>query len=234
MQVEIINKDQVFELFRQWGMFASVCYDTKTNKPEKIAMNCLESGHTSGSRSQYINFKISGVPRSTVDQMVRHEVGVCKNVQSFRYVNKENLHLAIPIEIEDNAELLKEYFEYEDKVGNFYQKIYDYVKKKTGNTSRATEQARHVLPISTETSFCIGFTLEAFIHLCHTRLCSRAEDEIRNLVKAMRNELLTILPQMTDYLVPQCEYLMWCPEANGCGRYPSRDVVKAVMRKRTS
>lgn len=40
----------------------------------------MASGHFSGSRGDYIKFLVTEVPRFTVDQAVRHEVGVFKNV----------------------------------------------------------------------------------------------------------------------------------------------------------
>ena len=109
MKVELLNKDEVKELFKHFGRTACVCYDTKTNTPEKIGKHCMRSGHFSGSRSRYFEFLITECPRLTIDQAVRHEQGVCKNVQSFRYVDKNNFAYEVPVEIVDNKELLRKY-----------------------------------------------------------------------------------------------------------------------------
>ena len=90
MNVTILNPDQAKELFYWWGMTSKVCYDTKTNNPAAIGKHCMKSGHFSGSRSQYILFQVDNCPRFTIDQIVRHEEGVMKNVQSFRYVCKNS------------------------------------------------------------------------------------------------------------------------------------------------
>lgn len=231
-KVTIINPEQTVKLFHYWGEFASVCYDTKNVKPEKIGKHCLKSKHFSGSRSQYIIFRIEDCPRDTVDQLVRHEDGVCKNVRSFRYVDESNFNCEMPTEIKDNPELVRRWEKHMDDVKALYADIQKYVYEKTGKKERANEQARKCLPIHTDTALCIGLDVEAIIHLCHTRLCVRTEEEHRELVKLMRDEVLKLLPELKNYLVPQCQYLMWCPEGKGCGAYPSReDVAKLLAEK---
>ena len=62
----------------------------------------MNSGHTSGSRGDFIKFLVEDVPRFTVDQAVRHSVGVFTNVRSFRYVGQEGFYYEVPVEITDN------------------------------------------------------------------------------------------------------------------------------------
>lgn len=226
MKVELLNPEEVKNLFKNWGEVAAVCYDTKTSKPENIGKHCMKSGHTSGSRGTYFIFKVSDVPRSVTDQIVRHEVGVFKNVQSFRYVGKDNFSYEIPKEIEQNEELLSKYISHMNDTMELYSEIQNYVQEKTGNKERANEQARYVLPMSTHSSFVIGFDIEALIHFMHKRLCVRAEDITRKVAIAMKKEVLNILPELEDKLVPHCQYLMWCPENKGCGAYPNKDELR--------
>ncbi len=217
MNCKIINEDEVKNLFTQWGKFASVCYDTKTENYDKIGFHCLKSGHFSGSRSQYINFIIEDCPRAILDQLVRHEQGVCKNVQSFRYVDKNSFAYEIPKEIVDNDVLIKKYHSHMMNTLSLYSEIQDYVKNKTNSQERANEQARYVLPMATHSSVAIGFTVEAFIHLCNVRLCNRTEDVHRQLVKMMRDKVVEILPELEDYLAPKCVTAGYCEETHGCG-----------------
>lgn len=67
MKVELLNPEEVKNLFKNWGEVAAVCYDTKTSKPENIGKHCMKSGHTSGSRGTYFIFKVSDVPRFCYD-----------------------------------------------------------------------------------------------------------------------------------------------------------------------
>ena len=115
MKVTIINPEEAKELFHYWGEASACCYNTETDTPEKIGKGCMYSNHFSGSRARYILFMIEDCPRFTIDQAVRHEVGVMKNVQSFRYVNKDSFAYEIPSEIYSNGFLTKKYIERNSK-----------------------------------------------------------------------------------------------------------------------
>lgn len=225
MNVKLLNPEDISKILEGWGNFARTCYNTSEGVPnEKIGKHCLESGHFSGSRSRYIEFLITDCPRFLIDQLIRSEVGTCKNVQSFRYVSKDNFSYEIPSEILDNDELVREYIAHmEDTVG-LYDKINFYVMMNTGSVERANEQSRYVLPMSTHGSVAIGMTIESFINLCHKRLCVRSEDLQTLLVSKMRDLVNDIEPEFKPYLVPQCNFLTWCPEKKSCGRYPKKGV----------
>lgn len=230
MKVELLNKEEVKELFKHFGMTASVCYDTKTNSPEKIGKHCMNSGHFSGSRSRYFEFKITDVPRFTIDQAVRHEIGVCKNVQSFRYVDKNSFAYEIPNEILDNQDLLNKYHQHMLNTIELYSDIQEYVHNKTGRQERANEQARYVLPMATHSAFILCLDIEALIHLMNKRLCVRTEDVFRKMAIAMKNEVLSVLPELKDVLVPHCQSLLWCPENKMCcGAYPTKEQLKDII-----
>lgn len=230
MKVTILNPEETTRLFEYWGKASCVCYDTETNTPEKVGKHCFNSGHFSGSRSRYILFLVEDCPRFTIDQAVRHEIGVIKNVQSFRYVGKDSFVYEIPVEIKDNAELLAKYHAHMAKTMELYSEIQDYVFDKTGSHERANEQARHVLPISTHADFVIGMTVEALIHFENSRLCVRAEDKIRELAIGIKNVTLELLPELKEKLVPNCQALLWCPEGKAsCGAYPTKKQLKQMI-----
>ena len=229
--VTILNPEEVKNLFEDWGEFTSVCYDTQSNNPQAIAKSCLESGHFSGGRWKYIVFQIQNCPRFVIDQLVRHEQGVVKNVQSFRRVNKENFSCAIPDLIKDDNELLADYWKHMRSTMKLYEKIQNHVYYSTHDLGTATEQARYVLPMATESAVNIAFTLEGFIHFCHLRLCVKTESRHRGLATEMRKAVLEILPELEDVLVAQCNYLMWCPEKNGCGLYLNKNQVQEKLNE---
>lgn len=226
MEVSLLNPDQAKELFHWWGMASKVCYDTKTNKPQAIGKHCMNSGHFSGSRSQYILFQVDNCPRFVIDQCVRHEEGVMKNVQSFRYVGKNSFAYEMPSEISCNSLLVERYTEHMTNTIALYEDIQSFVLSKTNSQERANEQARYVLPMSTHSSFVIGMDIEALIHYCNARLCVRTEDVHRELAKKIRNSVLEVLPELKDKLVPNCQHLLWCPESKGCGAYPTKNELK--------
>ena len=230
MQITILNPEEAAKLFEYWGKASCVCYDTETETPEKIGKGCMNNGHFSGSRARFILFKVEGCPRFTIDQVVRHEIGVMKNVQSFRYVNKDSFAYEIPVEIKDNEELLAKYHAHMMNAMDLYSEIQDYVFEKTESHERANEQARYVLPISTHADFVIGMTVEALIHFENMRLCVRAEDKIRELALAIKKSVLEILPELDGKLVPNCQAFLWCPEGRAsCGAYPTRNELKKII-----
>ena len=230
MKVTVLNPEETTKLFEYWGKASCVCYDTETETPEKIGKGCMNSGHFSGSRGRFILFKVEGCPRFTIDQVVRHEVGVMKNVQSFRYVGKDSFAYEIPVEIMDNEALLEKYHVHMMNIMDLYSEIQEYVLNKTGSQERANEQARYVLPISTHADFVIGMTVEALIHFANMRLCVRAEDKIRVLALSVKKAVLELLPELKDKLVPNCQALLWCPEGRrSCGAYPTRNKLKKII-----
>jgi thymidylate synthase (FAD) len=230
LKVTILNPEETTRLFEYWGKASCVCYDTVTNTPEKVGKGCMNSGHFSGSRGRYILFKVEGCPRFCIDQAVRHEDGVMKNVQSFRYVSKDSFAYEVPSEITDNEQLLARYHDHMMKTMELYTEIQEYVFNKTNSHERANEQARHVLPISTHADFVIGMTVEALIHFANVRLCVRAEDKIRELAMGLKKVTLELLPELKDKLVPNCQALLWCPEGHAsCGAYPTKKQLKQMI-----
>ena len=204
MKVTILNPEEAKNLFHYWGLFSKECYGTETDDAAKVGRGCFYSNHFSGSRSQYIIFKVEDVPRLLADQAVRHEQGVAKNVASFRYIDESSFAYSVPPEITDNPELLQKYHNHMMNTLELYMEIQKYVYNKTGIHERANENARYVLPMATHTTFVIGMTVEALIHFCQMRLCVRAEQPIRELAGLMRDAVLEILPELKARLVPKC------------------------------
>jgi thymidylate synthase (FAD) len=63
------------------------------------------------------------------------------------------------------------------------------------------EDARYLLPNACETSLYLSCNLRELIHLANERLCSRAQWEIRDLVKQM---VSLVDPELQFMLVPKC------------------------------
>ena len=224
-QVTLMNKSDVEHFIRRHGEFACVCYDTPIGQADKVGEHCLKSGHLSGSRHLYFVFKLKNIPRFTVDQLVRHEVGVVKNVQSLRYVTKGNLdkidegfNIYIPPELRDNIEDRWEFERTEDYLNIVYRRLVKAQRYMT-NKERANEIARTLIPIGVATECSFACNLEGLINLANKRLCNRAERPIHVLVKMMVNEVIAVEPRYKEFLVPQCKKLGYCPEMKGCGMY---------------
>lgn len=229
MKVELLNKDEVKNLFTNWGTFACKCYNTPKKLAKKVGESCLGSGHFSGSRCEHFKFEIEGISRACSLQLNRHTEGVVLNQQSQRYVNMNDTNFVIPPSIEKNEEAKQLYLKLIQESKNTYEQIQRLLLLDDRTKEQANEDARFALLESCETCGAWGFTLEALIHFMNLRLCSRAQWEIRELARKMRICVLEVLPELEELLVPQCQAMMYCPEHKGCGLYPSKEEMKGFL-----
>ena len=230
MKVELLNKEEVQDLFKTWGTFSRVCYDTKTSKPENIGKHCFKAKHFSGSRATYIKFELKDVPRSTIDQLARKTVGMVINVRSQRYCDESNFDMYIPSQVK-NDETLKSIWEnHIESTRLAYQETKRILNEKLGYTGeKANEIARGILPIDTYSQCVVGFTIEGLIDFMNKRLCTRSQLPIRRLANKMKLEVLEVLPELADSLVPTCESQLFCSEVHPCGKAPTKEEVLAIM-----
>ena len=214
-KVKLINKDEVSNFIERQGRFSAVCYNTNTKYAEKVGEKCLESGHLSGSRHLYMVFEIKNVPRSAVDQLVRHTQGFVTNVQSLRYCNKDGkISLYASPEIEKDIYLTQALHNYEAQVQANYNYFQINMKNEGYTNEQANEIARTVIPIGVATECNVAVNLECLIHLANVRLCNRAELPIRTIVKEMVRQVVEVEPRYKPFLVPNCKKLGYCPEGD--------------------
>lgn len=255
MRVELINVEAVKDLYKNHGLFACCCYATPDRYAEKVGESCQKSGHTSGSRCEYIKFRIYDVDRGTAEQIMRHEVGVkvpieeqdnyyfgdvvdinpsniVKNMASFRYIDKDGFTYTTPQNINAIEDAKKSYDHLMETINASRKEIKEILEQNGVPPKKATEDANFVLPRATNTTLTIGFTPEALINFMHKRLCVRAQDEIRDVAVAMKKEIENVLPDFAKRLEPQCQYLLWCPEGGmSCNAYPTKEKLKELMAK---
>ena len=250
MEVKILNPEVLKSLSHNHGVFACTCYNTPEKYADRVGKSCGENGHMSGSRCEYIKFRLTNIDRGTAEQCMRHEIGVSvpfeemdnysfadyselvvdvspdqivKNMGSFRYIDKDGFTYTTPREIEDNRRAKLEYDTLMTSIDNIRGRIQQTLEDGGVDKRRAVECANFVLPRATENTLTIGFTPEALIHFMHKRLCTRAQPEIRKQAIAMKMAVAEINPEFAKELVPHCDHLLWCPEGNmSCGRRPTK------------
>lgn len=220
-KVKLVNGEEVKNFIKKHGEFAAICYDTPKEKAEAVGLHCLKSGHFSGSRHLHFVFELENVPRSAVDQIVRHNIGFVTNVQSLRYCNKDGkVSIYMAPELVDNPYMIKTIQDQENIVNAQYNYIQGYLEEGHIKGEKANEIARTILPIGISTSCNIAVNIECLAHLANVRLCTRAELPIRTIVKEMVNQVISVEPRYKFLLVPQCKKLGYCPENNKeCARY---------------
>lgn len=220
-KVRLVNGAEVKSFIKKHGEFAAICYNTPKEKAEVVGMHCLKSGHFSGSRHLHFVFELENIPRSAVDQLVRHNIGFVTNVQSLRYCNKDGkVSIYAAPELLDNPYMMKTIQDQENIVNAQYNYIQSHLEDSNIKGEKANEIARTILPIGISTSCNIAVNIECLIHLANVRLCTRAELPIRTIVKQMVDQVVEVEPKYKFLLVPQCKKLGYCPEGNKeCPRY---------------
>ena len=257
--VTLLNPEVVRDLYKNHGEFACACYNTHPRHAERVGAACQDSGHMSGSRCEYIKFKITGLDRGTAEQCMRHEIGtniplnmldnysfedvlddvvnipadqIVKNCASFRYIDKTGFEWETPFSLRKCPPARAEYDALMKHINEKRVVIKELLMEAGCSPKQATQDANFVLPRATTTELIIGFTPEALIHFCHKRMCVRAQEQICEIAYKMRYAVTKVSPRFATELKPQCEYLLWCPEQRGsCGRYPSKDQLKEIMNE---
>lgn len=258
MRVEIINKEDLIDLYKNHGLFACTCYDTPDKYADKVGKSCMKDGHTSGSRTEYIKFRLYDIDRGTAEQIMRHEIGtdyewntysyqdrieimldvnpnnIIKNMQSFRYVDKNGFTYTIPKNIQENNKAKKLYEELMEQIDLTRAAIKELLLDSGVKKEKAIEDSNFVLPRATNLTLTIGFTPEALIHFMHKRLCVRAQDEIRAVAIEMKKVVKELLPEYAKQLMPHCQHLLWCPEGEKmtCGAYPRKEELIEMLSKK--
>lgn len=176
----------------------------------KLIKRVISSGHYSTIEHIQISFAISNISRACSHQLVRHR-HMSFSQKSQRYVKeKGQFEYLTPETIEKNSELKEKFDNFMRKVSEFYIELTE--------AGIPAEDARAVLPNAAATSMVASLNLREMIHLANLRLCTRAQKEIRMLVKKMCGELIKEEPWLKDYLVPKCDRLGYCDEDKSCGR----------------
>ena len=219
-------------LFKRWGLFSCICYNTPLSQAIPVGKHCLSSGHFSGSRHVYYAFHVD-LPRSSADQVVRHEQGTTKNMQSQRYVNKSNFDYYTSSDIKANPQAKEKYDATMKLIQEAYNDITSILAEVGLHGEQANEQARGVLPMDVESKLALALNIEGLIHLAHKRLCLRTQEHTRKIVAMIIDEVLKVSPELKEYLVPQCEAMFYCPENHkGCPRMKSGHMINKDELKR--
>ena len=170
----------------------------------KLIERVISSGHYSTIEHIQVSFAISNVSRACTHQLVRHR-HMSFSQKSQRYVKeKGQFDYLIPPTIERNPELKEKFVNFMSEISDKYQEFID--------AGIPAEDSRAVLPNATATSMVASLNLRELIHIANLRLCSRAQYEIRMMVKGMCDALTAEEPWLKPYLVAKCDRYGFCDE----------------------
>ena len=170
------------------SQIASICYDSDPKNPLGLVKHLYRNGHHSCFEHIYFTFKIEGISRACSHQLVRHRH--CSFTQrSQRYCSEDGFDYVIPdtinpLHFATDMVSLKFWYEHYQAQGV------------------PNEDARYILPNACATSLYLSCNLRELIHIANERLCTRAQWEIRELVKEM---VALVDPELQFMLVPKCK-----------------------------
>lgn len=223
MSVKLISKPQ--NILKTVYTACRTCYSALSpeeinasaddeEKMLKLIERVISSGHYSTIEHIQLSFAISNISRACTHQLVRHR-HMSFSQKSQRYVKeKGDFDYIIPSQIAANAELKEKFEKHMQEVAQLYQEFVE--------SGIKAEDARAILPNATASSMVASLNLRELIHLANLRLCTRAQLEIRTLIKKMCDEVIKEEPWLKSHLVPKCERLGYCDEDKSCGRMPQR------------
>ena len=147
------------------------------------------------------------------------------SVRSQRYCNESRSEPVFPASTDEDQDGI---------IADAYDYAWDAYDRLIEN-GVAKEDARMVLPNGASTELYISANARALIEASHLRLCSRAQQEIRNMFDLMKKEIATVAPDIANMMVPQCEINLqyqFCTEAKSCGKHPRlQDVLATATLK---
>ena len=176
------------------SQIASICYDSNPKNPIGLTRHLYKNGHHSVFEHIYFTFKIEGISRACSHQLVRHRH--CSFTQrSQRYCAEGGFKVVLPPSIDDEDG--DRYYEYNDGLLDIRQ-----AHANLTNLGVPNEDARYILPNACTTDLYLSCNLRELIHIANERLCTRAQWEIRELVKQM---VALVDPELQFMLVPKCK-----------------------------
>ena len=167
---------------------ASICYDSDPKNSLGLVKHLYRNGHHSVFEHIYFTFKIEGISRACSHQLVRHRH--CSFTQrSQRYCSEDGFDYIVPPSVDPF------YFTADMASLEFWYETFQ-------DAGVPNEDARYILPNACATSLYLSCNLRELIHICNERLCTRAQWEIRELVKQM---VSLVDPELQFMLVPKCK-----------------------------
>lgn len=179
-----------------------------TGKDSKMTLdNAYKYGH-SPIRTQLFWVELRDIPLFIASQLVRSHVGVQffqrskrpdRGGEDFEKVCEDIAKCVMEIDENDVCA--------SNRQGKYQQEISDEIKSLPKRFDRFAP-----------TDLACLINAEALINMAHKRLCSKASEQTRELMKTIVHEVAQVDPDLAHHMVPMCAYMNGvCREPHGCG-----------------
>ncbi len=174
---------------------------------EKFLEKIMSLGHHSVLEHVSFTFAIEGISRVTTHQLVRHRIASFSQ-QSQRYVSHtEHFASIVPDSIAANDEARRIFDSMSAAIHGAYARLVE--------LGIPAEDARYILPNSTETKIIMTMNARELLHYFGLRCCQRAQWEIRAMSIEMLRLVKRVAPVIFRSAGPGC-VAGPCPEGQFC------------------
>ena len=214
------------------GHRAGICYGSDVSDPQKNyqrGLDCIKSRHGRALEFVDVHLCFKGYSAKVIREWYTHIGGSPTRLQaSTRYIEYGNFKYIIPNTIKSIPEAQKLY---EDCIKNIQSTIATLEE----NYKIPREDASMLCPLGMETMNVDKRNVRNLIDMSRNRECNRAFWEYRQLFNDVKNALSRWSKEWQELIdltfYPKCVELRYCPEAHGCGRYPTKEQIEKAHLK---
>ena len=213
MKVTLLNSAENEKLAE---LSAAICVDKLDNPTEKGMLSAINSGHDSILEHLPLTFLVKDISRACSHQLVRHRIASYSQMsQRYAKVKTQGKKWFItPMSIithriEGNYTLDSKYQNLMVHIAELYNEMRE--------AGIPNEDARMILPNACFTSIMVSMNARAFAEAATLRTCNRAQWEIRQMFKLMRDSIRDVYPHVWEKCFPNCTKKCGCLEAKPCG-----------------
>ena len=205
------------------GHRAGTCWGAAINSAEKNfcrGLDCLNSNHGRTFEFIDVHMIIDGYSARVMREYERHVGGLTPWLQaSTRYIDYKNFDSIVPHTIERDGQAKVVFNQTLRHIREGLEELREMGIPK--------EDVANLLPLGMTTKIVEKRNLRNLIDMSHTRECTRAYWEFRELFNDIKKALSEYSPEwkviVDNYFKPKCEITGYCEETKSCGRRPKGD-----------
>lgn len=193
------------------GKVASECWGSKPKDYTKVAIDCIESGHSRVLEFPDIIIAISDYSARLIREIYTHIVGTSRLQASTRYINYKDFDYYIPKSIENNEYTCEEYIQFMNNVQQTYKYFIEQGIPK--------EDIANILPFGMNSKMILKINARALLHMAEVRMCKRALQEFQDFMDELVYAIVNLDEEwkiISNYMKPKCEVYGFCNEKNSC------------------
>lgn len=195
IEVSIIALNEQEDPLELIGWCAGLSTSRSGINDQRRAIRCIEAGHESVLEHFVITCRIDGISRACSHQLVRHRLAsYTQESQRYTKIDTDSDWYVTPKALSESGT-----YKVAMRVAadSYNAALKDGVK---------SEDARYMLPNAARTSIVMTCNLRQFLNIYRQRTDAGAQEEIRHMVRLIRDALLE--------KVPQLEFLFYTDEVN--------------------